>query len=67
MVTIAMVSHICQFVLLVGTVGVNFHGFTGNSIFVEFQKPSSDATFAILNLRKKCYGENTSIMTMNTL
>lgn len=34
----------------VGTGGINFHGFSGKSSFVAFQKPSSDATFGILDL-----------------
>jgi hypothetical protein len=34
----------------VGTGGVNFHGWSGKSSFIAFQKPSSDATFGILDL-----------------
>jgi hypothetical protein len=34
----------------VGTGGVNFHGWAGKSSFIAFQKPSSDATFGILDL-----------------
>jgi hypothetical protein len=34
----------------VGTGGINFHGWSGKSSFIAFQKPSSDATFGILDL-----------------